>query len=797
MRKAVLAVFVTLTAAVSGAADLRGRVLDSGTRAPVAGARVTVAGGGETTADADGAFTVAVGDVRPVTVVASHPDYRPQRVDLAALPRAPLEILLEPRVSFTDRVEVTASRAREGVDPASFTNIPKEQVEAAYWAQDPAMLLSTLVPGLYAYNDNGNGIGYSYFTIRGFGQARSRVTINGAPLNDAESGELFFIDLADFLSTAGDVQVRRGVFGLSGIGGAIDLTTADPPMEPGFTLETGAGSYGTRRVTVIADSGLFAGRWALTARYSRIRTDGYRDQSWVNMWNAFLSLTRLGDRSRLRVNLFGGPEETHLAYYGVPRSVLDGGLTGDSERDRRFNPLTWPGEIDHFVQPHLQVIHELAVSPGVDLEQTFFAFHGDGYYDQYKTDRRLEEYNLPEVEGPGGTVVERSDLIRRRSVAEWDAGWLPTLTATRGAWTFTTSGELRLHRGHHEGQVRWAESLPVAVPAHHRYYDYRVDKTTGTAAFDASWKATRRLTLSGGLALTRHRYEMLDDRISGVSFSETYDFALPRLGAVVALSGDADVFLAVARGAREPSFRTLYDPQDYWSERAHLRAEDVWDWEAGVSIRRPRWRLRTNLFLMDFANEIVWAGSLDDSGVPVYGNGARSRHQGLELDASWTPEPRLAVDGSLTWSHNTFTRYREYGWDGGVAVYDGNRIAGYPDLLATLTARTRLGAVRLGATAVHTGRFYLDNTEDNRRHPALRDAPGYVPRVNPAFTTVDLTARIELPELPALALASAELELRVNNALDETYTAFGYVDGEPYFIPAAGRNAYVGLTLRR
>jgi hypothetical protein len=96
------------------------------------------------------------------------------------------------------------------------------------------------------------------------------------------------------------------------------------------------------------------------------------------MWNYFLSLTRFGEDSRLRLVLFGGPEQTHLAYDGIPKSVIDGGLTGNADKDRRFNPLTYPNELDNFYQPHLQVLHDLAIDPSTQLSQTFFA--GNGYY---------------------------------------------------------------------------------------------------------------------------------------------------------------------------------------------------------------------------------------------------------------------------------------------------------------------------------------------------------------------------------------------------------------------------------
>jgi len=799
MRKVLaLALFVFTTAVPGRAAEIRGRVVDATTGAAVAGARVTAAGAAAAATDEQGEFVLTTVDAAEVALVVARTGYRVER-RVVTLPLAsPLTVELVPEVTFTDRIEVTANRAREGLDPATFTNVPRQRVEEAYWGQDPAMLLAAVAPGFYAYNDNGHGIGYSYFSIRGFGQARTRVTLNGAPLNDASSGELFFIDLADFLATAGDIQVQRGVFGLSGIGGAVDITTAPPALEPSFSLHLGAGSYATRRLTARYESGLLDGSWALSARYSRVTTDGYRDQSWVEMWNYYFSLARLGERSRLRINLFGGPERTHLAYVGVPRSVLEGGRTGDAERDRRFNPLTFPGEIDNFLQPHYQVVHEAALGDGWELAQTFFYFEGEGYYEQFRARRRLKEYNLPDVRLPDGTLITRSDLVRRRTVDEWDAGWVPTLSWRRGPFEVTASGEVRIHDAHHWGEVRWAQFYPAGVEPNRRYYDYGVDKRSATLLLRAGWQVSERLRLTAGMGAARHAYTLRDDRIRGKAFTETFRFSLPRAGAVLRLGDGAEASFQAARGMREPTFRSIYDPQDYYGQRVALNPEDAWDYELGVALRRPTWRIRGALSYLNFANEIVYAGALDDNGVPIYGNGARSRHRAAELEATWHAGNQFSFDLALTATRNTFTRFREFTWDGATIIHDGNRIGGHPTSLASATARWMGDGVHLAASLRHAGKMYLDSSQDNRRYPERRAAPGYVPLINPSFTVLDLLARLDLERLAPRAATAipVTLELRINNLLNERYTAFGYVDaGEPQFIPAAGRNVYAGLAV--
>ncbi len=799
MRRTTLALLLTFGFAQSSSAStLTGLVTDSVTAQPIAKAKVDILGRESATSTAeDGSFTLDV-PAWPATLVVTRGGYRVARLDLAEATEQALEVRLDPVVSYSDRIEVTATRAREGVDPATFTNIPEERIHESYWGQDPAMLMPDLAPGFLAYNDSGNGIGYSYFTVRGFSQARTRVTLNGAPLNDAESGELFFIDLADFFSTAGDVQLGRGVFALSGIGGSLDITTASSSLEPSFTLQGDTGSFGTRRLVARFDSGLVGGTWSLVARYSKVQTDGYRDRSWVDMWNSFLSLSRYGSRSTLRLIFFGGPEKTHLAYEGVPKSVLEGGLTGDADRDRRSNPIAYEGEIDEFVQPHFQLVHELELGSRTHLAQTFYAFRGDGSYRQLRLGRTLAEYNLPDVVLPDGTTISKSDLIRKRTIGEWDYGWVPTLTRQQGPFRLTFSGELRLHDAHHTGEVKWAQYYPAGIEPDRRYYDYRVDKRTATAAGRLAWDPSPRVTLSAGLQVTHERYEMSDDRIKGVSLEAPYTFVLPRLGAILHLGKNQDAYLNVARGARAPNFRQIYDPQDYYGVPVEsLDPEDVIDYEAGLSLRRGSWRARVNAFFMDFKNEIVYAGALDDNGVPIYGNGARSRHRGLEAEFSWSPSRYLGLDGHVALSQNTFTRYQEFGWDGGVVSYDGNRIAGYPDAMGSLTARTELGPVRLSVTGRHVGLFYLDNTEDNRRDSALRAQPGYERRVNPSFTVFDVALRAELPERWSgrLSVSGLGFDLRVNNLFDRRYTAFGYAWGEPLFIPAATRSVTAGIVL--
>ncbi|MFV2072296.1 MAG: TonB-dependent receptor [Thermoanaerobaculales bacterium] len=805
LRTLTAALILILPTIAVGAAELRGRLLDEVTGTPIPNAEVHATASGidlRTRTDLEGKFILTVPEPPPLNLrlVVTAVAYRTVDLNLGDISHAPF-LSLTTRPLFSGQVDVVGLRAVVGETPVTVTDITAEEIERGYWAQDVPMFLSQ-VPGFNAYSDSGNGIGYTYFSLRGFDMRRNAVSLNGVPLNDAESHGVFFIDLADFLSTTGSVQVQRGVgttlYGGSAIGGSIDLETRAPLTERRLRVETLYGAYDTSRLTIEYDTGLIDDHWAASFRYSKVQSDGYRDQSWVDMWNYYAAVERYGPRSTLRLLLFGGPERTHLAFEGVPRAYLDGEITGDRLVDRRHNPLTYPREIDSFFQPHYQLLHSLQITKDLVLQNTLFFFQGDGYFQQFKEDRWLPEYDLPPFPGPGGEPILTTDLVRRREIDEWDGGWIPSVEWRHGGdrGNLQAGAAIRLHSARHFGFVQWAQYYPPDLPPDHRYYDYKVDKSTYQPFVQESWRFGARWNLLAGLTWSYHRYRMYDDQRQGVEFSETFSYLLPRLGLNFRPSTRWSLYGNVSRGGREPAFRDIYDPQDFWSQRTDLKPEELTDFELGATFTWPTGSAALNLYYLDFDNAIVWAGGLDNNGVPTTANGAVTKNRGIELDLDWNPQPRWGARLALAYSRNTFTKFMQYDFEGGFADHSGNRIAGTPDWLGTLELRGGAGPLDAFLLIRHVGAFYLDNTQDLRKDPEGRAEPGYIPRVNDAYTMIDLGIDSNLgPWVSGLIGARrVGLSFRLNNLANALFTTFGYYDGEqPVWIPAATRNAYAGL----
>jgi iron complex outermembrane receptor protein len=803
---ALILALVLVSPGLLTAAELQGRVYGAKGQ-PIGRAQVTTRIAEQlltTTTDARGNFVLQLPEPVPAELEVTISALAHQQVAVTVRDAASaLVIHLPAQPLFSGEVEVTVARATAGETPVTLTNISREQIERGSWGQDVPVFLSQ-VPGFYAYSDNGNDIGYSYFTLRGFDMRRTAVSLNGMPLNDATSHGVFFIDHADFLSTTGDIQVQRGVgtnlYGGTAIGGSVDLQTRHPLPERRLRFSARHGSWNTSRWSLEYDTGLIDESWAASFRWSKITSDGYRDQSWVDMWSYFGSIEHYGERTSLRLILFGGPEDTHLAYYGIPREYLDGEISGDRRRDRRFNPLTYANEVDHFFQPHFQLIHSWQINDRLTFQNNFFYFEGDGYYEQYKYDRWLPEYGMEPFPGaPGGELIEETDLIRRRQITEWDGGWIPHLEWRHGGGrgVLQAGAAIRLHESQHWGEVIWAQYYPPGLAPGHRYYDYKNEKTSLHPFVQETWRFNEQWTLLAGVTWTSHRYQIMEDQRNGIAFSQTYSMLLPRLGLTFKPAPGWSLFANISRGGREPAFRDIYDPQDYWSQQIELEEEKLTDFELGAEHHWDLGYTRCNLYWLHFDNAIVWAGGLDDSGVPITANGAVADHRGIELEMAFTPLPRWGARLALSFARNTYDEFIEYDWYGNPIDHSGNRIAGSPERLATFELTGGAGVADVLLSIRHVGKIYLDNTENQRKNPELRAQPDHIDRINDAFTVLDLSAQIDLGQtLAELVQARAlTLDLRINNLTDKLYTTFGYMDGsDPMWMPAATRSIYAGIT---
>ncbi len=768
-----------------------------------------------TVSDEDGTFVLQNVPRGNYTLVISYLGYEKARIPLAveAGKTDKVEIQLLPTALAGKEVMVVATRAVEGETPAAFSTLTKEEIDSRYYAQDFPVLLSEL-PSTTFYSENGNGIGYNYLSIRGFGQRRISVMVNGIPQNEPEDHNVYWLDFPDLMGNVEDIQVQRGAgsafYGPPAIGGSVNIVTSQFLQDAGAIAYAGYGSYNTRKYSLSLNSGLVKNHYVFFGRFSQIKSDGFREQSWTDFKSFFVGAARFGKRSSLRLHFFGGPVADHLAYYGIPKQ------DALNPEKRTANPIQRPDEIENFNQPHLELIHEYQLSKNLKLNNTLFGIRGYGFFDYDGSWAPLSYYRLtPEygfdVQGNPEDIYVNSLLIRAY-VDNKQAGWLPQLQWTHSHGQIVLGSEIRFHRSLHWGRVQKGSSdLPSAVSGDYRglnyigdrrYYEYRGAKDIISPYIHSFYRLRSDLLLMLDLQFAYNRYRLYDEKFIGTDFTLNYYFLNPRVGLNYNVSENLNIFGSVSRTSREPRLKNFYDaaeastPQSWGAVNPQfelnsdanynfddplVKPEKLNDFEAGLGYQGSQVKANLNFFYMDFRDEIVKQGQLDRFGQPVTGNADRASHTGVELSFQGNLWRSLTLSGNFTVSQNKLEKYSVFNSDGSEIVLDGNPIAGFPDILGNLRATYRFRDFQLSAGMRHVGKQYTNNYGDQSVFYGMA-----ADNVVDPFTVFNGMIGYTFPS--TAGLSGINLQLHVENIFNTIYILHGENDE---FFPAAGRQVFM------
>jgi len=719
-----------------------------------------------------------------------------------------------------DDVVVTASRYGERVH-LNHADIDAEELEARIGVQDIPMLL-TDTPGLHAFSDAGNGVGYTYLNIRGFDQKRVGVTFDGIPLNDPEDHQVYWVDLPDFASALEDIQVQRGVTnsmggGAPAIGGSVNLVTERLSLEPQGELSAMGGGYGTWRVMGAYQTGLLGERFQSSLRWSRIESDGYRDRTGSELWGLYWAgQALLGDHT-LKLNLTTGHERSLHGWNAAYEE--------DLARNRRHNPETYDNAIDDFRQPHAALHHTYRAARNVTLRTSAFWIHGEGFYENLREGETAADFSLDRSLGldPDAEV----DLVRRKIVDKNQVGLVSHVQVDHRGGRLIVGGDVYDFHSDHHGEVLEVAGLYDDRDAGLDYYEYDGDKTAWSLYANEAYEVLPGLTLLADLQYQRKDAEFTQAELGNFTgtdrhaYEVSYDFFNPKGGLAWELPGETlggrtTLYGHVGVTHREPTDGEVYDtwqgPDDLgvaplfrngvptdadgdgatdyvkWTDPI-VGEEKALDYELGVRWRGEHVSLTVGGYWMDFDDEIVPFGSVDEDGFPVKGNAERTLHRGVEvgLTARLARSHVLKVAASRSWDEFERFTYFEPLYDDdwnvvGMEERDlsGNPIPLFPEHLVSVAVESDFGALDSRLRLRSVGRQFLDVFGEDER-----TIDGYA--------LLDLKLGLDLTEVLGPSPYPTRLDLRVNNVLDEPYETTGYWDEGRWLIPGAGRHLLAGV----
>ena len=595
---------------------------------------------------------------------------------------------------ITPSITVSSTTANEQ-SSVTFSDITAKEIRNSYTVQDIAQNLSML-PSIYSVSQNGNNIGYTSISLRGFDQRRIAVMINGVPQNDPEDHNVYWINMPDLFASTQQIQVQRGAglmnYGAAAMAGSVSVLTASGSNQPAlrYSQFLGFQEYadfvsGESRIaptisksSLEVQSGLIGGQYAISARLSSIQSDGYRLHSWARLQSYFLSATRFDENLTTQINVYGGPISDALAYTGLPKAWISNPTLRRSNLngwtyDSTGKTIAWSGnrrlnEIEEFTQPHYEILNDWAISDNLTLKSTLFYYTGDGFFDydaswaDAATLRLTSEFGAPDN-------AQISNAIVRGFVGNRQGGWIPRLVWNHENGRLTTGLEIRSHRSLHWGGIEYAEGLPAGFDPDFRIYQYNGMRTILSAFAREEYQVHDKLMVQAELQLVHHNYgieqEKAGNRFSqyvnnnGATigngdqlFSISYLFANPRIGLHYTINQNQRFIASLAYTSREPRMRNLYAASDsYFGAMPLFEQVRINDSVNGFDFTKPLvkpesmlnlelgWHHKTDfnrfgitMYAMEYFNELVKSGRLDIFGAPIDGNAPRTRHLGIELE---------------------------------------------------------------------------------------------------------------------------------------------------------------------
>ena len=679
-------------------------------------------------------------------------------------------------VQKLEEVLVSSIRVNEDI-PMAFTNVSKDQIEERNLGQDLPILLNFL-PNVVTTSDAGAGIGYTAIRIRGINAQSTNVTINGIPYNDAESLGTFWVDLPDFSSSIENLQVQRGigtsVNGSSAFGASINILTDKISKDPFFESNNTFGSYNTFKNTLRFSTGLMNEVFEFSGRLSKIDSDGYIDRSTSDLKSYFLQFSYKKENTLVKFLNFGGHEITYHAWNGIDGETL--------RNDRTFNPSGLytdlngvqqfhEDELDNYKQDHFQLHWSEIINNNFTSNLGLNLTNGKGYYEQYN-------------ENGNEDFITRKWLDNQFVVVNY------SLKYSKNKHNIIFGSTYSEYDGDHFGETIWSQNSGD-IEFTDLFYNGNGLKKDFSNFIKSVFQISSRFSMYTDLQLREISYNTdgSTSNIPELKLDKKYSFFNPKFGLNFKLNNKNRVYFSAAKAFREPT-RSDYE------NNFNIKPEELIDFELGWSLNSNTIILNTNLYYMNYENQLVLTGALDDVGSPIRENSGKSYRAGIEIESAFKVSEKINLAGNVSFSENKNLDYVSR-FDGELMNLGDTDISYSPSFISSLAINYSPNSkLDLSLLNKHVGEQFMSN---NGSSFSKLDS----------YSITDLNLRYTFDEL--YLFDELSINLLINNLFSAEYVSNGYyytyddtwtdenmittIEGTGYY-PQATRNLLFGVGIK-
>ena len=781
MKKNIFFLFLFASILVNAQSfTLKGKVVDENNES-LPGATILVKGSKQgTSTDFDGAFLINLPKGK-YTIQVSFIGYKTISKEISIIKNDEIKFTLLANLTVLEEVLVSAVRVNADM-PVTFSNLSKKEIAKRNLGQDIPILLNYM-PSVVSSSDAGAGVGYTYMSVRGSNSERINVTLNGIPFNDAESHGSFWVNLGDFASSTENLQLQRGVGtstnGSGAFGASLNILTDAVSEESYGEISNSFGSFGTRKHTVKFSTGKINDHVEIAGRLSNISSDGYVDRAFANLKSYYLQGSYTDENTLIKAITFGGKEKTYQAWEGLTADQL--------KENRRQNPYTYDNEVDDYNQNHYQLHWNEKISETWSTNLGLNYTKGSGFFEQFKSEKDAADY--------GNLIKDGSDVIVRR--------WLDNDFYVVNFNTNYKTDKLNLitgisysnYTGDHFGEVIWGSDLAPNTNIRDNYYFSDAKKTDFSVFTKATFNITEKL--AGYLDLqgrfVAYQTKGITNDIVPINVDANFNFFNPKFGFTYKVDNDNSLYTSFAVANREPNRNDF--------ENGVSTPETLNDLEFGWRLKNENIKLNTNIYYMDYKNQLVLTGALDDVGQQIRANSESSYRLGLEIDADIRLSEQFSIRPNAAFSTN---KNRDFS-----ILRDGNKtpqslgdtdISFSPDvIIGNMFTYMPLENLQFTFLTKYVGDQLMSNLSSVvSNNDVLK-----------SYFTSDINIVYELKTTKVFK--SVVFSALANNIFNAEYVDRGYyytyddtwsdpnttttLDGAGYF-PQATRNFLVGVTLR-
>ena len=795
--RTILLLFITFTSIAQN--NFVGRVTDSSGE-PIVGANILIEESNLITyTDEKGKFYLNSNSTN-IDIQVSHVGYLTKEIEFSN-PNQEINIVLDDGIILKDEIKVISTRAKYN-SPFAFTNISKSFIEKNNSGKDIPFLINS-TPSTYSTSDAGNGIGYTGVRIRGSDATRINVTINGIPYNDSESHGVFWVNVSDLASSANSIQVQRGVGsstnGGGAFGGTVSIKTGKASEDFKLKYSSSAGSYKSFKNTLELNSGLIKNKINMNLRLSKINSDGYVDRATSDLKSYYASASYYSDKTSIDLINFSGKERTYQSWWGTPEGRINNDIEemnnvianngySDEQADnllnsgRTFNYYTYDNQTDNYQQDHYQMHFNHDISNTANLHLALHYTYGRGYYEEFREDDNLSNYY--------DFLENKSlDLVRRRWLSNHFYGLTYSFSKKFDKSEINIGGALNEYDADHFGEIIQPQ-LMVSEP----YYFSKSFKKDGNIFIKYNLNITESAELFTDMQLRGYSHKMKgnDNDKSIIDVDKNNVFFNPKVGLTKSLNDKVILYGSIAVANREPI------RSDYIDSKIEPKHESLVNIELGKGFNYNIGSFNTNLYLMEYNNQLITTGEVNDVGAYIRENVKKSRRFGIEFTNVLNTKD-FYVNSSLSLSRNLVYNFNETLYDYGADFSQYNIIenkyvitdlAFSPEVLLNNHFEWKANKfLSFILNSKYVGKQYLDNTSNEKR--VLKDF-----LINDFKIQTNLTNNV---------FNNLFFKIEINNIFNVKYSSNGYTFGyyggmdyevrENYFYPQATRNIMFSVSI--